>query len=334
MKLLKNLITMIFLLLVSSTTTIGQEKSLPNIGVWIMSNYTYDDTENLDLNSSFNLKHARFILKGNGAKNWGYHLMGEMMSPKDSKPVLLQAWVSYKLNSYLRFRMGQFKYPFGYEAYPARIYWKFINPSYVTSGVAKKLGKDGGFFRDVGFEAAGEYAFSKKLSGLYKFMMFNGSGINNSDFNRSKDYVLFAGLKLPMNVTLGGSYYIGESGFDESEVDETAFGALFKIINKRFSAQAEYISAEYKSETEAKTIPTGFYAFGTYKIIPAIEIGIRYDKFDKDENLENNGASRFTFMTGYYLNKMNRVILNYEIRDDESNEDIGNLLTIQFQAAL
>ena len=335
MKLNKILLTFVLLVFISSSSILSQEKSLPNIGVWIMSNYTHDDTENLTNNSGFNVKHARLLLKGNGAENWGYHLMGEMYGPKDGKPVLMQAWVSYKVNSLLKFRFGQFKYPFGYEAIPGRIYWKFLNPSYVISGVAKKLGMDGSLFRDIGLEAAGEYAFSKSLTGIYKLMIFNGTGANIGDYNNAKDYVVFAGVKLPMNVTLGGSYYAGKSGLDEDEVDESAFGLLFKLTNKRYTAQAEYISANYElSGSDTETLPSGFYASGTFKVTPAFEVGARYDAYEKNSNVENTNQSRFTLMAGYYLNKINRVVLNYEIRENDQNKDLGNLLTVQLQAAL
>lgn len=33
----------------------------------------------------------------------------------------------------------------------------------------------------------------------------------------------------------------------------------------------------------------------------------------------------------YYLKEWNRVSLNYEIRDDKTNEKLGNFLTLQLQ---
>ena len=334
MKLYKFFTVLLVLATISSanlSNANATEKFAPKVHVWVMSNYTWENTEGVIPNSNFNVKNARLILKGNGAKNWGYHIMGEMVGPTDKKPMLMQAWVSYKIKPFLRFRFGQFKYPLGAEAYSARILWKFVNPSYVTSGIVKKLGNDGSIFRDIGLEAAGEYSFSENLGGIYKLMIFNGAGANINDNNDTKDYVAFVGMKLPMNITMGGSYYAGESGIENTETDESAFGALLKVNHKSFTVQAEYITAKYESNSDVE--PAGFYAYGTYMVTPAIEVGARYDAFDKNKNVANVEQSRITLLAGYYLNTKSRIFLNYEIREDDLNENLGNLLTIQLQAA-
>ncbi|WP_457566633.1 porin [Caldithrix abyssi] len=314
----------------------SQNQTLPKIGVWIMSNYEYDTTEDIEPNSSFGVKHARLLFKGQTTDKMGYHAMVELVGPADKKPLLMQAWVSYTVSSFLKFRMGQFKYPFGYEAYPGRIYWKFLNPSYVTAGIVKKLGMTGGYFRDIGVEAAGEYALADNFSAIYKFMVFNGTGVNARDVNSSKDYAAFIGARLPeTHLTLAGSFYRGKSLSDGTESEESAYGILLKFSAKKITAQAEYITAFYDAvNSDFKKEPAGFYVSGTYRFTQNIEVGLRYDQYEDDQNTANSTKTRYTFMGGYYFNKQNRIILNYEIRKDDLNHNIGDLFTVQLQTAL
>jgi hypothetical protein len=147
----------------------------PQLAVWGVPDFTMDDTEDITPSNEFNLKHARVIVKSKGVNNWGYHAMAELFGA-DGKTSLMQAWVSYQVNKYLNLRFGQFKYPFGFEAYPALILWKFVNPSYVTGSIVKSLGRTGSIFRDIGVQASGAYPFSETVTGLYSVMIMNGSG--------------------------------------------------------------------------------------------------------------------------------------------------------------
>lgn len=311
--------------------TKDQSPPPPALAIWVVPNFTMDESDDIIPANEFNLRHARIIAKSKGIRNWGYHVMAEMFGSQGN-PVLMQAWVSFTVNKYLSLRFGQFKYPFGYEAYPALIFWKFVNPSYVTGGIVKNLGRSGNIFRDIGVQAAGVYPFSEKVTGLYKIMIMNGSGANADDNNDSKDIVGFFGVKLPMNLVIGGSYFKGTYTELTDDYDESALGIQVHMHTKKYAVQSEYIMATYKTmETDIE--PSGFYTYGTYKITPAIEAGFRYDVFESNKNADNTGKSRLTLSVGYYFNKINRILLNYEIRDDDSSDKIGNLLTIQAQAA-
>jgi len=160
-------------------TAVGQEKkedkssTIPlKWGVWTVSSFSWDDTEDLTPASQFSLNAARLIATGEPVENVSYHVMGDLASPNYS-PRFMQAWVEYKPIKYLSIRGGQFKYPFGAEAYPALIYWKFFNPSYVTADIVKKLGYTGGLFRDIGVQFAGGYDMSKDLSLTYTVVLAN-----------------------------------------------------------------------------------------------------------------------------------------------------------------
>ncbi|MBN2009595.1 hypothetical protein JW960_09660 [candidate division KSB1 bacterium] len=333
---ISSLLVGMLIFLLSAPTLYAEEKAAstqPTIGVWVITNYVRDETKNVTPASEFNIKNVRIIGSGNPAPKWSYHLMGEFFSSTGS-PTLMQAWVSYSANRYATFRFGQFKYPFGYEAYQSILLWKFVNPAYVTTDVVKKLGRSGNIYRDIGVELAGEYTINENINAVYKFMVLNGDGANKDDMNNRKDYAGFLGARLPTNILTGLSLYKGVYTEIGNNLNESALGLMLSIKNQRYSAQAEYIKATYKNTVGRDTEPSGYYGYITYMLMSMVEVGARYDIYEKDTNISSVKTSRLTLSTGYYFNKVNRILLNYEIRDNDADSSVGNLLTIQLQAAM
>lgn len=337
----KSIVLSVIFIFILFSTVIGQEKkedkenTIPiNWGVWTISSFSWDDTDNLTPATQFNLNAARLIATGEPVDNVSYHVMGDFSSP-DYSPRLMQAWVEYKPVKYLSIRAGQFKYPFVSDAYPPLIYWKFANVSYTTANIVKKLGYTGSLFRDIGVQAYCNYDISKELSLNCKLMVMNGTGANAKDNNSPKDFVGFLGFKIINFINVGGSYYFGKSLPDSIEVDESAYGLQLKVEKEKFSFQAEYLLAKYDANITRKEVsPSGYYVYGTYKVIPTIEFGFRYDFLNQDKNIDNNNKSRVTLSASYLFDKKSRIMINYEIRNDDIISNMGNLLTILGQVAI
>lgn len=330
-----------------ATSGQAQEDNVPTpkFSGWVLGWYQADQTE--DALNQFSLRSVRLIASGESAQKWGYHAMLELAEGGSNTPFFMQGWIYYKAHKYATLRMGQFKYPFGLEAYPSITTWKFINPAYITTGIVGKLGREGGKFRDIGLEIATRYPLQNDITLHCKAMVMNGTGINAMDNNDDKDFVVFVGIDFSRNITVGGSYYAGTHGeniinADDGKLGENALGFQFSVKQPHYTVQAEYISATYEQPTSLLPTydiePSGYYVDVTFFIISdVVEVGGRYDQFEPNSNFEDDVGnpivmSRSTFSTAYYLNKVNRVSLNYEIREDDMNEDLDNLLTIQFQA--
>ncbi len=334
------IITSLFLL----TNLIAQNNKVnkaPKLIVWIGGNYFYDATESKIPSSTFTLGFARFVAKGNVSDKISYHLMTDLAGFADAsaglstrRSILMQAWVSYDVNKYAQFRVGQYKYPFGIETYSPITTWKFILPSYATLGITKKLGTEGGMFRDIGAQFSGKISANNNISLFYKAMIMNGNGANLLDNNNEKDIVANIGVNLPFNITVAGSYFTGKT-YDANRdgIKESAFSGNIVLKQKRFTIQGEYISETL--EFANKSIkPYGYYLFGTYRVIDKLELGLRYDAYDRDSEVDNNSRDRITIQTGYYFSKLNRIMVNYEIRNDDNDANLGNLLSFLFQVVL
>jgi len=138
---------------------------------------------------------------------------------------------------------------------------------------------------------------------------------------------------MPLRVAI--PIYKGKSLPDTLEVDESAFGVQLQIQKERFSFQAEYLMAKYDANIVRNEVsPNGFYVYGTYMVAPNIEFGVRFDQYDRNINIDDNNQSRLTIALSYFFNRVIRVMLNYEIRNDDTNYNIGNLLTVTGQIAL
>ncbi len=318
--------TSLLLLLFATSMLFAQEKQSiePDWGVWIQSSYIQNESDNANPDNTFQINTAMLLVNGKTADKWSFHAMGNVKSQ-----VLMQAWVKYQVDKYLSLRAGQFKYPFGYEAYGPLVRWKFVSPSFITTNIVKKLGAEGSLYRDTGLAAETLFPFSDTFKLHVKAMVFNGTGPNTTDNNNKKDLAAFVGAEIQKHFLAGLSVYSGSRPWNEQELDESALGFLFRYQKQSLTVQSEYIRAKYESYTSLENItPEGYYLYTTYMFPKNIEAGFRFDKYNDDQGSEK---SRSTLSAGYYFNPLNRLLINYEIIDDENT---GNLLTILFQAAL
>jgi hypothetical protein len=336
---------------------------------WLQAGFINDETGGGE--PTFEFAHARFGLKGMVHEKIGYHLMIEGIHGGGFDPKVYQAWIDYNFHKYANVRVGQFKYPFGIEAYPGFVWWKFINASYVTGGVVKHLGRhnagEDGLFRDIGCQLSGKYRPNEEYAFIYKIMVMNGNSVNRTDNNDNKDFVLQGAMETSFGAKFGLSYYSGRYGenfdslivvidtlgdtqdvymstFTMAAKDEWAIGfhcSWEHNIGKRdFKLQGEYISGTYDAHPR-DVRPWGYYLYGTLFVMPEVEAGIRYDFYEPNRNARDPATDakvdanrqRMTLAGSYHFSKDQLITVNYEIIDDDvSNRD--NLLTILCQITL
>jgi hypothetical protein len=309
---------------------------------WLQAGYLNDETENT--HPTFNFKRARFGIKGKVLENVGYHLMVEGIH-NGVDPQLYQAWIDYHLHPLANIRIGQFKYPFGLEAKPGFVFWKFIDPSFVTGGIVNNLGRindgdENGLFRDIGAMISGNYKIKDEYTAGYEMMIFNGNGILQTDNNDAKDFAIRGTFGSAYGTQIGLTYYHGQfySNNNSRNYDENAIGLEFameyEIAERLVRVQGEYIMANY--ETAGDDIkPRGYYIYSTYYIIAEmLELSARYSFFEPNSDAATTIERVKTTLGGtYYLGKYQLIRVNYDIvEDDVTNDD--NLLEILFQITL
>ncbi len=184
---------------------------LPRVSGYIQLRYLWDDADQ----STFTVRRARLDLKGDITKKIDYRLQVEFAS----KVQIVDAFVQYKPFRQLNVKVGQYKIPFSIEntdytplkfefiEYPMALR-KLMGFSEVVGGeTLSATGRDMGLTLYGGFGERDGYSLVN-----YDFGVFNGSGINTADNNRSKDIVARLSVKPAEGLTLSGSYYWGEYG--------------------------------------------------------------------------------------------------------------------------
>jgi hypothetical protein len=213
----------------------------------------------------------------------------------------------------------------------------------------------------------------------YAFMVGNGNGIDRGDNDDKREYYyyasagqVFAGKGARRQDWKVYAWY--EDGkrttFDsganqEEEFDRKRWGLGGTLRWKKYRLFGEYIKADgmIPNGTFGAAVPGSFNNAGTvistakiltddkadgwyldfgYKVLPNLELDVRYDKLDRATDGvpgDERKFDRWTLGAQYFFNKKSRFTLNYEFRDlDAPNgnpvakanvDEVGDVLTAQ-----
>ncbi len=288
-----------------------------------------EDVNGEDVSSTFLVKRARFGIKGWASDKWFYHFMIDGAG----SPTLMQAWVDYKCMPELKIRVGQFKHGFGREALPSATTWKFINPSHIVGRLGKYHVDNGSAFRDQGIMVYGDM-MTGEMSVDYSVFLMNGSGINVPDTDGKKDIVGHVGIKLPAGLAAGATFYKGENG--NTELGRGGFGVDVCYAKDKIWVMGEFIGGTMEQGADVDDLKmAGYYTGATYMATEDIEAGVRFDAYDPNTDQDDDGDSRITLGASYYLAKLNRITLNFEIPSAEDEDvELDPVIIVQFQGSL
>ena len=324
----------------------------PKISGFVQGMYQANIADGELESNTLRMRRVRLSVDGKLAPGLSYKLQGDFTRG----PMLVDAFLKYKVAEEFSIQVGQFKTPFSIES-P-------INPVNLEifdygEGIQKLVGYSdvcgvGGLGRDIGIMASGNL-FPVEGKGFsivnYAVGVFNGNGVNTTDNNNRKDLVgrleVHPGLKA---LTLSGSYYYGMYK-SSKDADEVATGAtnLGHGARNRWTAGAQYndgdilVRGEYISgETgfQAGTIDdfgttitedrflnsNGYYAVAGYNIRfgkegkpqQTLMPVVRYEHFAQDKNLENGGTNYYTIGINYWPLKSVNFKLDYSLIQKEA----------------
>jgi hypothetical protein len=315
----------------------SEEKAIPVIANKFLrlSGYTqirYQIPENAI--SGFDIHRARLVLDGDITDRIDYKLQPAFEAPS---PKLLDAYMDYKLGTYLILTAGQFKIPFSQENLISSSILETIDRSQVVESLVARskdvIGNQNG--RDIGIKAAGQcLKFTDNYLFEYAVSIINGQGINTVDLNDQKDYVGRLLIHPIKGLSIGGDYYGGRyalAGITGSSYERTRFGAELAYIHDPVSLKAEYIKGRDGSR-KGITTRQGWYVQGTYFLISKKLQGIlKYDTYIPDVHISNNTSTIYTIGLNWYFTTLTRIQVNYEIKDVEGASKNSNLLAAQLQ---
>ena len=291
--------------------------------------------------NTFRMRRVRLSAEGTLYKGLTYKIQGDF----SRSPMLVDAFVKYKVADAFAIQLGQFKTPFSLES--------LINPVNLEifdygEGIQKLVGYSdvcgvGGLGRDIGLMATGKLFPVKGEEGIkyhvvdYALGVFNGNGPTTTDNNNRKDLVgrleVHPGLK---DLTLSGSYYYGHYYKDEGNNGaRNRWAAGVQYNDGKLVLRGEYIAG--KTGLSYTVIPedpvyynsNGYYGVvgynfqaGEQKIMPVL----RYEHFEPgDKNAQVMGSTDYyTVGLNYWPLKSLNFKLDYSLVQTVEDEKVNS----------
>jgi phosphate-selective porin len=298
-----------------------------------------DNGESLDMNS-FMFNRARLGVTGKVPYDFSYYAMTEF-SPTKGGPYLLDFFVTYHgLGPWANISVGQFKQPFGLELSTACHALHTIDRSMVVNELASP-------FRDMGVMISGG-TDTLKFLGLknknifsWNLALVNGTGQNNIDNNKYKDFVGRLAFSPFEFVSIGGSYRYGKQpnpAIDSISDERMRWGADITLKAYNFLIQGEYIFGDDKGSklegggcgadptvVQGTFQSSGFWVMAMYKTPWFFEPVVKYQCYDPDNEADFNKKSTLTVGLNYFFNDWTRLQVNYMYNTEESSStDLAN----------
>ena len=318
------------------------------------------ETDQEIVNNSFQMEYVRFSTSfyiNNRISTSILLNLANFSNESVSRKVLENAFVQYKMNPYLNFKLGQFRPYFGLEdLHPFQ-----LNNSYRWSNQYFLFGQNAWQSFQIGAAVYGDL-FQNKIPLKYYFTVYNGNNRNQrQDNDNHKNYSLRLEL-LPLDIVQFG---INGTITKKNQQNANAYGADLKInypVNSSWEIDAHM---EYKRGTnftayndlfdphilEQKLQLNDFYMEGVYSLIrakkyvhipylKALEFSIRQEYLDTNSQvtgdiLRSHIPMFSLVLAGDYDAKLSFVGVFYDCQKNIENTSQydSNRGLIQFQVA-
>jgi hypothetical protein len=310
---------------------------------YIQAGYDYLWNEEGTQTSTFHLRRARMSLQGDiykgarGAKA-SYRLQIDLCKELP----IMDLWVKYQPVNQFGIQAGQFKVPISIENtdYNA-IQLEFITYAQPVQRLVRMSSSDmqgvNSSGRDAGVQLYGGFIKRDGYSIInYEVGVFNGTGINAKDNNKSKDVAARLTIQ-PMKDLKIAAYYMGgetnatsligkypgmvaeASNVNTSYLDYNRYGGGVDYENKYIFARAEYLGGQ-----TGDYLSSGLYAQVGYKFLEKCTVGVRYSYFD--ENI--NGDSPTPVQTNYSVALSYFPWKNLRLQAEYTRQNYDNLQNV------
>lgn len=310
----------------AQSTTAEKVKSFADkhmkLSGYLQAGFSWDD----NAGSTFYLRRARVSLSGDFAQEkFDYRLQIDMAG----SPKICDLYIRYKPMNELNVQLGQYKLPFSLENElygPTK--FEFIEYSYLTMHLVRNEKTFDGIKatgRDMGLQLYGGFIERDGYNIInYNVGVFNGSGINDKDNNRSKDVVARVIVKPIKGLSISGSYMYSETNYGGAEYMKAprwSVGAIYDV--RHWIARTEFAQADFGGN-----MTNAFYALAGYHFEKPWSVVARYE-FINDE-LHTLDQQRVTLGGVYKPFKFLRLQLNasYEMNALTNKNTLGGNLMV------
>ena len=299
---------------------------MPKISGFVQGMYQANLSDKGDLlDNTLSMRRVRLSVDGTLFQGLTYKVQGDFTR----KPMLVDAYLKYKVCNEFAIQIGQFKTPFSIESPINPVNLEIFDYGEAIQGLVgyKDVCGVGSLGRDLGIMATGSLFPIEGAEGIkyhvvdYSIGVFNGNGANEKDNNNRKDIVgrldIHPGLKA---LTLSGSLYLGKyTNSTDVNCTRNRWAAGAQYNDGSLVVRGEYLSGTtgYFNGTvddndnliELYQFSNGYYAEAGYyfkfgkegkehKLMPVL----RYEHFEPGDKDLPNGILG---LTNYYTAGLN-----------------------------
>lgn len=293
---------------------------LDKVKVFGYGHIRYDYSDTLSQKQRFGVQRIITFIEGKLTDNITFQVQSNL----GPAPALVEYWMEYAPKTYLKLKVGQMKLPFSMENPISQSTLENVTNSQVINGLVGGLtdvlgaGNSGG--RDAGIQVGGSFLTYQKRNLIdYQVGVFNGSGVNNMDVNRRKDFVGTLGVNPLSFLKLSGSLYYGCARYKL-----TAASPMDDHIRNRWGVGAEvttkyvYGRSEYIHGRDAATNREGYYVLLNGHICPKVDLIGEYDLYNKNVNVAGHKFTNYQIGMQWNFYKRSRFQLHYVYKDNNT----------------
>lgn len=288
-----------------------------NFGGYGLLMYKYSDVSE----TKHNLE-PRVIFLSLGGKlpgNIGYYALYELVNPR-----LHEFYLEWTPSKKFNFRIGEMKVPFTLENQLSLTVLETIPYTRSISALVA-MGDDvmvlqngiNNTGRDIGAQISGSLIpFGNHDLLEYSLGVFQGSGMNSSDKNNTKDFAGTIMLQPVKGFRIGGGAYFGEATYslDEAEPERDHVRNRW-TIGADYKSDRLYCRTEWIRGKDGAIQKEGLHGMAQYYLLPEkFNVAGKVDYYSKDRNSDAE-VMDYTLALNYFFFPRCRVQLNYTYSD-------------------
>lgn len=279
--------------------------------------YRYSDVANVK--HDFEPRVIFLSMRGELTKNLKYFILAEFVNPMP-----YEFWGEWTPAKEFNIRLGQMKTPLSLEN---QISLTDIEGVFNTRSISALIGmgddvqrqqnNKNNTGRDAGVMAYGNLLKTQTHDLLeYKIGLFQGTGINTTENNNSKDFAANLMLQPIKNFRIGGGVYLGEAKYIKpGETEKNDHVRNRWIASSDYRSERVYARAEWIRGNDGGISKEGLHGMGLYYFIPK-----KFNAFAKVDYLnQNRDTSKevidYTLGLNYYFYGACRFQVNYTYSD-------------------
>ncbi|NDV97044.1 hypothetical protein D0T84_19345 [Dysgonomonas sp. 521] len=263
-------------------------------------------------------------MRGEITPNLKYFILTEVINPR-----LHEFWGEWTPANEFNLRLGQMKTPLSLEnqmsltdiegIFNTRSVSALIG---MTDDVQRLQNGKNNTGRDVGIMAYGNL-FKTQTHDLleYKVGLYQGTGLNTSENNNSKDFAANLTLQPVKGFRIGGGVYFGEAKYlkpeymNSDDTEESNHVRNRWIVSSDYRSERVYARAEWIKANDGGISKEGLHGMGLYYFIPQkLNAFAKVDYLNQNKNT-NNEVIDYTLGINYHFYGPCRFQLNYTYSD-------------------